>query len=422
MRIWPTKRVWKRIGLGLVILLAVAFIANGFMAWWTDYRLQRRIAAIRAAGDPASIADLAPKPIPDAENAAAILAKLAPRLDEFGKDHWHFLDKIALGKDYDERSDRGDAATPEQIAAIEKILNKYADIDAGLAAAAACDKYASVCDFSVGYSKFLEGMLKEPLNVRTGARYLGWRMESYTAAGQRDKAVQQGIELLKLARLYDHEPLMVNMLVAIALRGIAVDPIYDALAAGPVSPAMHAALDRELALQDDQQRMVRALKTELGFSIDAMKAIPNVGQAGGPPVWLFRLIGWPLKLMYIGALNYEEVQIAAFEQASTDGRRKVRRHPALPEPTGYGVLADLMIPATQAAFNADARCIAAAASFADLQCIAAICGEKWPRGGWIAGFGFAEGGDDRSVLGRAAKAQAHEGRVDCLYRDDRWGR
>jgi hypothetical protein len=359
MRIWPTKRVWKRIGLGIVILLALAFIANGFMAWWTDHRLQQRIAAIRAAGDPASIADLAPKPIPDAENAAAILKKLQPRLDAFSHEYARFFDDSPLGKDYGARTDRGEAATPQQIAAIEKILNKYADIDAGLAAAVACGKYASVSDFSVGYPKFLERTLKWPAgSIRTAARYLEWRMEVSTATGQRDQAVQQGIEILKLARLYDHEPLFINMLVAIAMRGIAVAPIYDALAAGPVSPAMHAALDQELARQEDPQRMFQTMKTERAFSIDAMQAIPNVGKAGGPPAWLFRIIGWPAKRFYIGALDYWNVELAELSLPWHEGVSNVARRMALKEPTGYGPLADLLIPATQAAFDADARCTA----------------------------------------------------------------
>jgi hypothetical protein len=358
MRIWPTKRVWKRIGLGLVILLALAFNANGFMAWWTDYRLQRRIAAIRAAGDPASIADLAPKPIPDSENAAAILKKLQPRLDQFSHEYARFFDDSPLGKDYDARTDRGAAATPQQIMAIEEILSKYTDIDAGLTAAVACGKYASVSDFSVGYSKFLDRTLKWPTgSIRTAARYLVWRMEVTTAAGQRDQAVRQGIELLQLARLYDHEPLMVNMLVAIALRGIAVNPIYDALAAGPVSPATHAALEQELAVQEDPQRMFRMMKTERAFSIDAMKAIPNVGQAGGPPRWYLRLFGWPVERFYIGALDYWNVELAEVASGWHEGV-EVEYRMGLKEPTGYGPLADLLIPATQAAFDADARCTA----------------------------------------------------------------
>src|SRR4051812_23291748 len=54
MRIWPT-RWWKRIGLGFVILVALALLANGVMAWRTSARLNGKIAAIRATGEPASI-------------------------------------------------------------------------------------------------------------------------------------------------------------------------------------------------------------------------------------------------------------------------------------------------------------------------------------------------------------------------------
>src|SRR4051812_12961987 len=76
MRIWPSKRRWKHIGIGVVALFAIALIANGFMAWRTEAHWSGMIAAIRAAGEPGSIAELAPKPISDDQNAAALLAKL----------------------------------------------------------------------------------------------------------------------------------------------------------------------------------------------------------------------------------------------------------------------------------------------------------------------------------------------------------
>ena len=83
MQIWPTKRFWKRLAIGALAVVSLALIANGLMAWWVEHRLQTKIAAIRAAGDPASIADLAPEPIPADQNAAAIIERIAPRLDEF---------------------------------------------------------------------------------------------------------------------------------------------------------------------------------------------------------------------------------------------------------------------------------------------------------------------------------------------------
>jgi hypothetical protein len=366
MRIWPSKRTWKRIAIGIVILVAIAAIANGIMAWRIEAKLQNKIAAIRAAGYPASIAELAPQPVPESENAAAILNKLAPRFEQFSKDYYHFSDEMPLGKDYDKRGERGEPATAEQIDAIRAILNKYPDIDAGLTSAAACKKYASTADFSLDYQKFLSELLDKRIsNVRTAARFIRWQMETLTAAGQQDKAIEKGIELLQLARLYDHEPLMVNMLVAIAVRGIAVDPLFDALAAGRVSPELHAALDRELALHEDPQRMARTIITERAYSIDATKVLPDTvnalqDKAGGShmPAWLWHSFGWPMKRFYIGALDYYDILIAEFQRPWKGGRHLVAHPPAPDAPTGYGVLADLLIPATQAANTADARCTA----------------------------------------------------------------
>ena len=48
-------------------------IANACFVWTTDARLERQLAAIREAGDPLTLADLAPKPIPPEKNAATYL-------------------------------------------------------------------------------------------------------------------------------------------------------------------------------------------------------------------------------------------------------------------------------------------------------------------------------------------------------------
>ena len=359
MRIWPTKRTWKRIGLGLLILVAIALIANGIMAWRTESQWQGRIAAIRAAGDPASIADLAPKPISASENGAAALAKLGTRLEEFGKDNWRFLDKTPLGQDYDKRGDRGKPATAEQIAAIRKILDKYPDIDTGLATAAACGKYASLADYSLDHVKLLEAYFVQMSRFRTASRFLSWRMEVLVAEGKQEKAVALGIEMLQLAREYDHEPATVNMLMATAVRGIAATSLYDALAAGPVSPEVHAALDRELVLDDDPQRMVWTLKSERAYDIDSMLELPQSLAAAGaedsqPPGWLVHMFGWTAKRFFAGSLDYLDDEIASAARRASSGLQGVERH-QIPDSSEHGVGAELMIPAMQAAFDTDAR-------------------------------------------------------------------
>src|SRR5262245_43918360 len=121
MRIWPTKRVWKRIGIGLAIFVSLALIVNGFFALRAEWRLRTRLAANRAAGDPASIADLKPTPIPGDENAAAIIDKIRPRLHDFSKAYGRFYDS-SLGKKYSDAEDRDEPPTKEQADAIRAIL------------------------------------------------------------------------------------------------------------------------------------------------------------------------------------------------------------------------------------------------------------------------------------------------------------
>jgi hypothetical protein len=356
MRIWPTKRGWKRIGIGLALFVAVLLVLNGFMAWRAEWRLQARLAEIRAAGDPASIAELAPPSIPDEENAAAIMEQVRPRLDAFGKAQSRFFNS-PLGKQYDEARDKGEPATTEQIDAIRDILSKYADVEESLARASDCQQFASRMDFSLDHSKFLEQLLDRIQSARTGARLLGWRGEVLLADGNHEQALSNGLQALRLARLHENEPTLVAFLVAIAMRMIANDQIYDALAAGPVSPELHAALDKELALQDDPNRFMRVMKDERAVGSDWIHS--HLDLAGLPPSFA-HLLGWPMKEYQVGVLDAmaEYIQLAELPWNEVRGRLGLAEEDTSLPPTGHGVLADLLLPALKAAYQANARSLA----------------------------------------------------------------
>src|SRR5262245_32232984 len=123
LRFLQTRRFWKRLGVCLVGVLAAGLIFNAVMAWRMKSKLQARVAAIRATGDPASIADLAPAPIPDEENAAAILERIGPRLDEFSKEYAKFYDS-PFGKEFATAEDREELLTKSQRDALQVILAK----------------------------------------------------------------------------------------------------------------------------------------------------------------------------------------------------------------------------------------------------------------------------------------------------------
>jgi hypothetical protein len=354
MRIWPTKRGWKRIGIGLALLAAVGLVLNGILAWRAEWRLRSRLAAIRAAGEPASIAELAPEPISEDENAAAIIERIGPRLDEFSKEYGRFYDS-PLGKQYDEAREEGEPATKEQLNAIRGILAKYADVEQSIVEAAACEKFASRLDYSLDHTKFLEHLLDRVQSARMATRFLAWRGEVLLADGRHEQAIENGLRALRLARLHENEPTLVAFLVAIAMRGAANDQIYDALAAGPVSPELHAALDKELVRQDDPTRFARVLRDERAISGDWIHA-----HLGGVPPILAHMFGWPMKGMQVGVLDAmaEYIQLAELPWHEVRERLGLVDEDTPLPLTGHGVLADLLIPALKAAYLANARSLA----------------------------------------------------------------
>ena len=355
MRIWPTKRGWKRFALALAFLLALGLIENGVFAWRAQWKLDERLTSIRAAGDPASIAELAPEAIPDSENAAAILEQIRPRLNEFSKAYGKFY-KSPLGMEFEAREDEDKPPTDEQMAAIRTILAEYTDVEQAISKAAACERYASRLDFSLEHRAFLEQMLDRVPESRTATRLLAWRAKVLQIDGQHEAALRNGIEALRLARLHTNEPTLVAYLVAIAMRGIASEQIYDSLSAGVITPELHAALDQELALHDDPRQLTRVLATERAVCADWSE-----GQLGLPGGWLPpRMFRWPLKSYQIGVLDEMADALKLADQPWYAVKQALGDDQSAAKPTGHGVMADLLVPALRAAFLAHARSVAVA--------------------------------------------------------------
>ena len=351
LRFLTTRQFWPRLAITAGTVLLLLLMAGGLVAWWVNHQWNVRIAAIRAAGDPASIADLAPEPIPDDQNAAAILQRIEPQLEAFSKEQWAFWES-PLGEALDEAQERGETPSEDQLVAVRQILAKYPEIDAALAAAAACDEYASRLDFAHGTMGLIDDNMEPLIALRTAARFQAWRMLVLAADGEQDKAVQRGIDLLHIARLHDAEPTIVNYLVGIAVRGVAAEPLYNALAAGPVSPQLHAALDAELARHDDPQRLVHALTTERAFVISGIESGDQCEHCIDDLPGSTLLRSYFMKWQGLGIFDGFDHQIA---QADVPWHERQQRTPGDGEQANRGVLADLLLPTIQAAYDAQDR-------------------------------------------------------------------
>ncbi|WP_428307510.1 hypothetical protein [Lacipirellula sp.] len=299
MGILPQRPLYRRLPIAGG-LLGVLFVALGCWAIYSRSSLSSRIETIRAAGYPATIADLAPKPIPADEDAAAQLAAIAPRFDAFAKEHGRFYN-TPEGRAYESQRQRGAGASAEQLAAIRAIMEQYPELDEAIERAAACDRYASRLDFSLPQPQLLQAMLDQSSNIRTLARFVQWQMELAIADGQPDEAVQKGIELLRLAALYDAEPTLNNSMVAMAIRGSAASAIHDVLVAGRehmIPSALRAELDRELARFRAEDVLRQAIISERAYVISA-----TLQHLDGMNIFAANTIGLPMKASLIESID-----------------------------------------------------------------------------------------------------------------------
>jgi hypothetical protein len=281
---------------------------------------------------PQAVAELAPAAIPDDENAAAFLEQTAPLVTAWGKDHTRFSNS-PLGRAYEERLSRGEAPTAEEAAALRDLVAKHGELDALLLRAAACEKYASKGDFTLGTAAYLGELLPRVQRLRSIGRNYTCRMRALRLDGRHDEALRRGIEWLKLLRLHEKEPTLVAYLVTLAVRNVALHELYDAMAAGPTPFDTHAALETELALTDDPQAYGRMLRTERPFA---------VADAGGES----------------GAGKLMDAVIAASEEPWLEFRKSLQEGGQLSSPTQFGAMADQLIPALAASVDMHGRTLA----------------------------------------------------------------
>ena len=337
------KRWLKRLGIGFIVLAALLILVNAVLNWRAGARLEATLLELRAAGEPTSIVELAPQPVAEDQNAAAHLRRLKPQLDNFSRDLAAFYETPA-GQSYDTLDDRGALPTNEQCQAIKVILDKYHELGSEIELMAGLNAYASLLDFSEDQSRFVAQIVDEAPPFRTVARLLKWRMQVLAAEGQPDAAVKTGIQLLRLTRLFEQEPTMVNHLVMIACRHIACRGLNQALRSGQVTAETRAELDAELARHNDPNRLTKVLREERAVGLDAM-ADWRRGMGG-------KFVGWQFANWQADLVDFYDAQLPLFEKPWYQGHDKIGG-PELAE--DYPAVVWLLLPALQSTYEASNR-------------------------------------------------------------------
>jgi hypothetical protein len=109
------------------------------------------------------------------------------------------------------------------------------------------------------------------------ARVLKARCALLLSHGRNDEAIANQVVLLRITRHWRREPLLFAFLVTAVCEQTAMEGVNEVLRQGPASPAARQALDAELALHDNLDGQVWALKSERAFSLSSTREMPGTG-------------------------------------------------------------------------------------------------------------------------------------------------
>jgi hypothetical protein len=259
------KKILKWTAVILGALAAVLLIVNAWFTWTTDARLERQLAALREAGEPLTLADLARKPIPSEKNAATYLRKAEADAHE-----------IADKPEYDAFWRYHEFPMPPEVRRlVRERLNAYPRLILLLEQAADCPDYDAQLDCTAGYGRYIAALLTIAQEFRNSSRMLHARAMLLVAEGDRDGAVRTSISLLRLARHFRRNPTVVAWLVAMTVQDFAIESANAALQTGTVSKEVRQALDAELAIEDRVGGYIWAIKCERVAGLELFGDIPS---------------------------------------------------------------------------------------------------------------------------------------------------
>lgn len=267
-------RFLKRAAIAFGLLLAASLLASAAYTWRTGRRLEARLAALRVAGDPLTIADLAPPPIPPAEDAAIPLARIEPEFDELQNE---------LNALFPNRGVASLPLSPEARTKLEAAYQAHPDVLPRLHDAASRPGYAPPFDVGATTTEMLLRIFDRPTMHREASRILQSRTILLIAEGRTEDALAVQLDALRLARLPFREPTLLSYLIGIACSRNSAAGANSVLQAAPVSEAARRTLDAELALLDDPALIRRAFRNERAY------ALSSVREMSANIIWL---TGW----------------------------------------------------------------------------------------------------------------------------------
>ncbi len=265
------KPRWRRILRWVVIVAAVlgvvCLLTELILGYVAARRLRGEIAAIRAAGEPVTLADLTAglPEIDPADDAAryyaAGLALVGRERDKEPSDSSAYSNANAQ-----DPTSRPSRETVDAIAArLQELRGVLELLDKG----AACPE----CRFDLSAGTDMGACINRVGQARSAARLLSMRTWHLAFAGDGDAAADSVVSTLRMTRMFDHQPVLIAYLVKAAVRALACQDAAGVLELTRPSTAALVRLQQALLSAEEPDEVTRMLLADRALSVQIMEVI-----------------------------------------------------------------------------------------------------------------------------------------------------
>lgn len=223
-----------------------------------------RIAALKAAGEPVTPAEVAPAPVPDDDNAALCYLDAVAALTPGGDDIYAALD----------------TSDPATVQRTRGQVARDAEALEWVREASAKER----CRFDLDYSAGLAIMLPHLAQMRSLARFLRCAAVASALDGNPAEAAEHLRMGFVLARHVTQDPILIGLLVGVAIDSIMVEASAQVMALGRIPTEQARALSAELGKLDYTDCLVRTLRTERCMALQVFGQMRRERKAA--PEWL----------------------------------------------------------------------------------------------------------------------------------------
>ncbi len=262
------KKLLQRAAIGSLLVLSVLVLIFAFFNWRASRQVEERLAPLREAGKPTSLADLQPDPVPDEDNAARVVEGQAESLRTFDR----YL-AIAWNETENEPEAQQTQAT---IRVARRVSQEFPNLNKSLRDASKLPTYQIGLDYTSDPTSLMDRALQPNVQPRTIVRALYAHGLMSLADGNTDEAIQDTIAILNWSRHVADQPFLVNHLIATACYGQGIDLATQCLTAEDATPGEREALLNSLSSESMMRRSFdRAIDTERAFGISSFDYFPG---------------------------------------------------------------------------------------------------------------------------------------------------